>query len=218
MTAAADNPLPPAVAAYDERAEDYDAWYDENEALYRAELNLIEGLLTPLQVLGSGLEIGAGTGRFTAPLGIETGLEPSPQMGHLARQRGVHIVPGLAEDLPFADGSFAYTAFFTSLCFVPDRGRALAQAHRVTRPGGGVVIAFLNRASELGQNLQATKDQDPYYATAELLTLEELTELLSAAGYDVEQSGQLNPGPGGQPMTSIGANDGLYCVLRARRR
>src|SRR5699024_6126935 len=129
----------------DQRAADYDGWYDDNPALYRAELDLVGDLLEPLRPIGPGLEVGAGTGRFAAPLGIDTGLEPSPRMGEYARERGVHIVRGLAEDLPFADASFGYTAFLTSLCFVPDHVRALGEAHRVTIPGGGIVIAFLNR-------------------------------------------------------------------------
>src|SRR5699024_12608154 len=37
--------MSPAVAAYDQRAADYDAWYDDNPALYRAELDLVGDLL-----------------------------------------------------------------------------------------------------------------------------------------------------------------------------
>src|SRR5690625_4128806 len=66
--------MSPAVAAYDQRAADYDGWYDDNPALYRAELDLVGDLLEPLRPIGPGLEVGAGTGRFAAPLGIDTGL------------------------------------------------------------------------------------------------------------------------------------------------
>lgn len=210
--------LPPAVAAYDERAVEYDRWYDDNEALYRAELALVDELLAPLRGLGRGLEVGAGTGRFTGPLGIALGLEPSGQMGHRARAHGVDVIAGLAEDLPFADAAFGYTAFLTSLCFVTDRARALAQARRVTVDGGGIVVAFLDRASDRGKQLDATKQDDPYYATARLFTPGELAALLESAGYVVEEWRQLISAADGAPTVSVGTGTGLYCAVRARLR
>lgn len=220
MSGSASSPdqMLPAVAAYDERAADYDAWYDDNPALYQAELDLVAGLLEPLRALGAGLEIGAGTGRFAEPLGIDTGLEPSPRMAEYARERGVHIVQGLAEDLPFADGRFGYTAFLTSLCFVADAARALAEARRVTTPGGGIVVAFLNRDSDLGAQLHATKADDPFYATARFFTPEELARELRAAGYVPEAWRQLSPtSASGVPAIYDGADERLYCGVRAVR-
>ncbi len=207
--------LPAAAAAYDARAAEYDTWYDRNAALYQAELDLVGELLDPLRRIGPGLEVGAGTGRFAGPLGIDVALEPSPQMGAFARQREVHVVEGVAEELPFGRAEFGYTAFLTSLCFVPDRARALAEAHRVTRPGGGIVVAFLNRASDLGAQLDATKEEDPFYAEASFFTPGELDETLRAAGYTPEAWSQLHPGDPG-PTISEGADDGLYCAVRAR--
>src|SRR5690625_3028355 len=130
--------LPAAAAAYDARAAEYDTWYDRNAALYQAELELVDALLQPLRAVGPGLEIGAGTGRFAGPLGIDVALEPSPEMGAFARQREVQVIEGVAEELPFGRAEFGYTAFLTSPCFIPDRARALAEARRVTRPGGEI--------------------------------------------------------------------------------
>ena len=52
----------------------YEAWFTRNPAAYHSELLAVRALL-PWQ--GLGLEIGAGTGRFAAPLGVTVGVDPS---------------------------------------------------------------------------------------------------------------------------------------------
>lgn len=209
-----------AAAAFDARAQDYDRWFDDHADLYRAELTAVAELLAPIQATAGtgaeGLEIGVGTGRFAAPLGISHGLEPAPRMAELARARGIEVVAGVAEDLPFDTARFAYTAFLTSLCFVTDPDRALREAHRVTAEGGAILVAYLNRASPPGQDLAARQAEDPYYAHAHLMTTHELEALLRAAGFAPEDSRQVLAGPDGVPVVRSGAEDGLFCVLRAR--
>lgn len=216
--------LPPAentvAAAFNARAEQYDQWFDEHAALYRAELTAVAELLAPVQAAAGtgseGLEIGVGTGRFAAPLGISRGLEPAPRMAQLARARGIDVVPGVAEDLPFDTGRFAYTAFLTSLCFVNDPARALREARRVTVGGGAVLVAYLNRAGPADQELAARQAEDPYYSHAHLMTTRELEALLRGAGFTPEDSRQVLVGPDGAPVVRPGAGEGLFCVLRAR--
>ena len=53
----------------------YDNWYDRHGAAYGSELLAVRSLL-PWQ--GVGLEIGIGTGRFAAPLGVRFDIDPSP--------------------------------------------------------------------------------------------------------------------------------------------
>jgi hypothetical protein len=48
-----------------------------------------------------GLEIGVGTGRFAVPLGVRWGVDPSIRMGKMAKARGIQVVSGRAESLPF---------------------------------------------------------------------------------------------------------------------
>jgi ubiquinone/menaquinone biosynthesis C-methylase UbiE len=63
---------------------------------------------------GSGVEIGVGTGRFAASLGIPIGVEPAPRMAELARHRGIEVLEGVAKSkLPFADGSFDFAVLVT---------------------------------------------------------------------------------------------------------
>lgn len=54
------------------------------------------------------------------------------------------IVPSSAK-LPFPDGSFDTVAFVACLNHIPERREALAEARRVLRPGGQVVLTMIGR-------------------------------------------------------------------------
>jgi hypothetical protein len=58
---------------FEESAQEYDEWYAQNEFAYLSELAAIKAFM-PTE--GHGLEIGVGTGRFAAALGIKVGVEP----------------------------------------------------------------------------------------------------------------------------------------------
>ena len=87
------------------------------------------------------LDLGAGTGKFTAML-VEPGrevvaIEPVAQMrAQLARELpSVHVAAGAAEAVPFAGESF--DAVFAAQAFHWfDGSRTLAEIRRVLRPGG----------------------------------------------------------------------------------
>ncbi len=98
----------------------------------------------------SALDIGCGTGSGMQPLleaGLDvTGIDPSPYMLDIAADKLEHRVElyrGFAEDLPFDDNSFNHACFFTSLEFVDDPSKAVAEACRVAKDK--VFIGFLNR-------------------------------------------------------------------------
>ena len=96
------------------------------------------------------LEVGAGTGTsFPAyPTHCEvTGIDLAPDM--LARaQRKIHdngwthltVLEMNALDLEFPDNSFDYVMAFHVVTVVPDPVRMIAEAKRVCKPGGQIVI------------------------------------------------------------------------------
>ncbi len=166
--------------AFEEFADRYDAWFDRNPAAYEAELRTLKAALPDG---GSGLEIGVGTGRFAAPLGIHVGVDPSPAMAAIARVRGVEVVMGKAEQLPFPPEHFDYALMMTTICFVADLGAAFREAARVLKPGGTLVIGFIDRESPLGKSYAAQKDRNPFYQEARFYSVEEVSRELARAGF-----------------------------------
>lgn len=200
------------VERYDELASEYDVWYDDNKGLFQAEVAALEAAIPE----GYGLEVGAGSGRFTKALSIDRGIEPAENMRQIAKTHGVMLDEGVAEDLPFPDGRFDYVAFLTSLEFVSDKHAALSEAKRVLRPGGRLIVAFLNAASAEGRQLVANKKDLPFFEHASFLTADQLMALIDTHGFSCHSVSQV---VGGDDTFEVleGHGDGLYTVLAAIR-
>ncbi|WP_235879095.1 class I SAM-dependent methyltransferase [Saccharopolyspora karakumensis] len=102
------------------------------------------------RVRGEVLEVAIGTGLNLPlyPAGTPlTGIEWSPAMLRLARQRrdalglDVELREGDARSLQFPDGAFDTVVCTFSLCAIPDHEQAIAEMHRVLRPGGRLLLA-----------------------------------------------------------------------------
>ena len=158
----------------------YDQWFERHRAAYLSELLSVRALL-PWR--GRGLEIGVGTGRFAGPLGVEFGIDPAADMLVHARARRVHVAGAVAEALPFADAVFDYALIVTTICFVDDAAAMLAEAHRVLRPRGELVIGFIDRTSDLGQHYFAHQAEDVFYREATFYSADEVQHLLRGTGF-----------------------------------
>lgn len=169
----------PGVDAFSENVERYEAWFMEHPLAYVSELRAIQELMPK----GTGLEIGVGTGRFAAPLGIQRGIEPSRPMAELARRKGIEVTAGVAEHLPFGDAEFDCCLMVTTACFLDDMATAFREAHRVLRPGGAFLIGFVDRESRLGKEYLGRKDQNPFYKDATFYSAAQITDALTQAGF-----------------------------------
>jgi ubiquinone/menaquinone biosynthesis C-methylase UbiE len=90
------------------------------------------------------VDIGGGTGNYARAL-LQEGWEPvvvdrSVAMLARAAAKGLETVEADAQRLPFEDASFDAAMMISMLHHVEDRGAALAEARRVLRPRGRLVL------------------------------------------------------------------------------
>jgi len=163
---------------FDDHVKKYDAWYEKNAFAYLSELKAVKKVVPKG---GRGLEIGVGTGRFAAPLGIETGIDPSKNMIALARRRGVQARLGCGEKLPFKREAFDYIAIIITLCFLRDPEKVLKESRRVLRKNGKIIIAIVDKDSFLGRYYQ--KKKSVFYGQAHFFNIREVAGLLRKAGF-----------------------------------
>jgi len=128
---------------FEDHADDYDRWFDEHRDEYLAELARVRQVLPAPD--SRSIEVGVGSGRFAAPLGIGLGIEPSRDLGRMARRRGIEVIQGKVEALPVRDGSCSSVLLVTVICYLDDPVAALGEVHRVLFPGGCLIIALLER-------------------------------------------------------------------------
>ena len=164
---------------FDRYYNKYDAWYEKNKFAYLSELAVLKKLVP---INKKGLEIGVGTGRFAAPLGISIGVDPSHRMLDIARERGVNVRWGSGEDLQFLDNTFDYILIMITICFVKDPLRVLQEARRVLKNEGQLLIGIIDKNSFLGKFYRQKKSI--FYHKAHFFSVEELTQLLKKAGFN----------------------------------
>ncbi|MDA1360087.1 class I SAM-dependent methyltransferase [Glycomyces luteolus] len=142
--------------------------------------------------IGTVLDVGSGTGRFTPALADEfsadvIGIEPSARMREVAHIESSHplvsYVPGHAADLPVADASADLALMFLVWHHVPDRPAAARELARVLAPGARLLMAttLSDRLKELllYRYFPRTRDID----AAVFPTLEETVDVFAEAGF-----------------------------------
>ena len=105
--------------------------------------------------VGPFIEVGCGSGWLLDIAGtyfaIRHGCDVSSRILRYALARSEGVVCAAAQELPFSNTSAGVVAFFATLHHLPTWQPALAEAHRVLKPGGWLYCdhdidsAFLNR-------------------------------------------------------------------------
>ncbi len=206
------------IQPFEKYTKRYEEWFEKHKYAYLSELNAIKSVLPEFE---KGLEVGVGTGRFSAPLGIKYGVEPSEKMAEIARSRGIHVVNGVAEKLPFKDETFDLVLIVTTICFVDDVLKSLKEAYRVLKKGGYVIIGFIDKNSPLGEYYQKIKEKNPFYREAKFISTQELLDYLKKVGFKdfkivqtifhkLEDISSIEP-------VKEGYGEGSFVVIRARK-
>jgi ubiquinone/menaquinone biosynthesis C-methylase UbiE len=133
------------------------------------------------------LDVGCGTGRLAAALQERGnrvwGVDPSPEMVALARERGVNAKVARAEQLPFKEGWFERAVLWLTVHLL-DRPQAFAELRRVLAPEGLALIATFDPShfdrfwlNQIFPSLERI-DRDRFPTEAQLV------EELRAAGFE----------------------------------
>lgn len=168
---------------FDNLADEYDQWYEDNPLILQSEIEAIRQVTPPYR---QALEVGVGTGRFASALGIGLGLEPSPPMAALAKARGITVVRGRAESLPFHDQSLDCLFMITVDCFLAQLAPVFSECLRVLEPGGHLVIGHIDIDAPPGEVYLREQDQDPFFREASFRGSRQVLEALDQAGFQVQ--------------------------------
>lgn len=207
----------PKTDVFETYSQEYDEWFVKNYYIYLSELNAIKELIQSDQ---NGLEVGVGTGRFAIPLGIKIGVEPSLKMTEIARRRGVKVYNAVAEELPFCDEEFDFVLMVTTICFVDDVEKALSEAYRVLKPNGYIIVAFVDRDSELGRLYQQNRNNSRFYQEATFYTTDQVTEYLGNAAFSnfIFKQIMISKQQETVQVSEDGYGQGSFVIIKASRR
>lgn len=206
------------LEAFDNFAHEYDKWFEDHKVEYALELKAIRVFL---HKEGDGIEIGAGTGRFTQPLGISLGVEPSEAMRSIALGRGVNVIAGTAESLPVEDRSYDFALLVTTVCFLEAPEFAFKEVYRVLKAEGFIIIGLIDKDSNLGKKYEEKKSESKFYKNANFHSVVEMQEILEQAGFsNIEYVQAILPGDmneNHEPEVKQGYGEGSFVVLRAQK-
>lgn len=158
----------------------YDAWYASPaaRAVFAAEVACLRPLLRPYG--RPRLEVGVATGRFAAALDVDIGVDPALT---LARARGVRVLRAAGQHLPFRSGVFPAVLLVVTLCFTDDPAAVLAEARRVLRPDGALVLGLVFADSPWASFYRWKAGAGhPFYSAAHFLPRDYVATLLDRSG------------------------------------
>jgi ubiquinone/menaquinone biosynthesis C-methylase UbiE len=155
-------------------------------------------------LVGAVLDVGAGTGANLPYYQRATRVvaaEPDPAMRRRLSARAaeapvpVEVSDAGGEALPFTDGEFDAVVFTLVLCTVADPARTLAEARRVLKPGGTlVVLEHVRGTGTLGKVQDRLTPLWKRVAAGCRLNRDTVSEL-ERAGFDVADIRSFTPLP-----------------------
>ena len=206
----------PKIEPFENYHDEYDEWFVRNRLVYQLEIDAIKDLL-PRDSYG--LDIGVGSGKFSLPFGITTGIDPSFKMALKSKISGINVFLAVAEELPFKNGVFDFALMVTSICFLDDLKKAFSEAYRVLRPGGHIIIGLIDPESDLGRKYIRRQSESRFYKDAEFYAPDEIVCLLEQSGFADFEFNQtvFSNKEYRQQKFKKGFGEGSFVVIRAAK-
>jgi SAM-dependent methyltransferase len=134
------------------------------------------------------LDIGCGTGanlEMLSQFGEAEGVDVSDDALEFCRQKGLNAQKGLAERLPFDDGTFDLTTALDVVEHLDDDVAGLREMHRVTKKGGFSLIFVPAYMFLWGVQDDVSNHRIRY-------TKKQIVDRLKTAGYTIERATYAN--------------------------
>lgn len=207
---------------FDMEADRYDRWFEsgEGKAIFEIEKSCLRTLIPCCE--GRWLEVGVGSGRFAESLGISEGVDPSLPMLAIAATRGIHTMHGVGEALPYQNATFDGVLVVTTLCFLTNAKKALAEIHRVLRSNGVLVVGIVPAESPWGLLYREKgRKGHPVYSQATFHTCRDVITICMNTGFALDEAAccLLTP-PGEEPVIDLrsGINEGAgFVAIRFKK-
>ena len=177
----------PKTKPFDENLIEYEQWFVDHFFVFQSELNALRKAIPPI---GTGVEIGIGSGIFALPLGITEGVDPSLAVRKKAKERGIYPMDGVAEKLPYPDKSYDFSLMVTTICFVDDIMQSFKEVHRILKNDGKFIIGFVDKNSTVGKNYLENKNKSLFYKDAIFYSTKEVYRYLRVTGFKIDMTWQ----------------------------
>ena len=137
---------------FDGYAEQYDSWFMENANLFESELRLFKKALG--DIAGKKLlSVGCGSGLFESYIDCSQveGIEPSRDMGEIAKKRGVNVICfGLIEDVDLPENTYDVIYFNGSSSYMEDLVPVYQKSLAALKDGGKLILLDVPKESAFG--------------------------------------------------------------------
>ena len=167
---------------FNDHAADYEAWFEKYAFVFQSEVEAIRDMFPEGSNL-YGIEIGAGTGRFAKELGIREGIEPAANMRALALKRGINVLAGEADHLPFEDMKYDFVLMAFCISYFENLQKAFKESYRVLKNGGSLIIGFVDKSSTIGKSYEEKRSQSVFYKEARFYSPKTVATELRKAGF-----------------------------------
>jgi len=176
---------------FDKNYSRYEKWFEKYSNIYKSELES----LNKLKPEGLSCEIGIGSGRFSEPLGVNYGIDPSFKMLKIAKKRKHKVAQAKAEYIPFKPRIFDWVLIVTTFCFLDNYEKFFNETKKILKSKSKLLLGIVDKKTPLGETYLKNKHRNPFYKNAKFFSSEQILELFDKNNFKLEKSYQTIFGP-----------------------
>ncbi|RLC90022.1 MAG: hypothetical protein DRI37_02485 [Chloroflexi bacterium] len=109
---------------------------------------------------------------------------------------------------------FDFVLIITIICFVDDVSKSFREAFRVLKPGGCIIVGFVDKESKLGRHYAEKREESKFYKETIFFSTREVLKYLEKAGFGTVRIKQtLVPGESQETIRVSGTLHGGFTEM-----